>query len=461
MLSLRIPEAKEVIVGELAERGEWVVANVQTASPWPVKSQKVIYRGQAIWIMPIAHDVYPAVAIKRPNGKSREECERLLMRFLSALAWVEDSGILVDGVGGGSLPRQMGHKSSLGVVICEEFDLSYLPEPGDEKALLALALMREGRGLNHPGYSFLAFYRVIELAIGADWKAQTTWINDQLVREGADHRVKGPIDQLRKQGVADIGLHLYASGRCAMAHAKGSPVIDPDNPTDARRLWSERPIMLKLAQLAIEQTLGVETSSTVFQKHLYELEGFKKILGDELVGIMVRGDATTEEKLVDIPDIGIRIRRSAPYAPLANLTIKSMDRSKHVLLLLFGSHDDSVQFRIALDFANERLNFNLFSDIGYKDLGGAINAENIAEISRFWKEYFGNGQLHIVDAESGELISRKDAYLPVNMHGNPEGSDALIRQWKQLAADRRERDFRYGLEVSRLSQAYNITVSQS
>jgi hypothetical protein len=29
MLDLRIPEVNEVIVGELAERGEWIVANVQ------------------------------------------------------------------------------------------------------------------------------------------------------------------------------------------------------------------------------------------------------------------------------------------------------------------------------------------------------------------------------------------------------------------------------------------------
>lgn len=49
-----------------------------------------------------------------------------------------------------------------GFSICEEFDLSYFPEPASERALLALALMREGRGLNHPAYAFLSFFRVLE-----------------------------------------------------------------------------------------------------------------------------------------------------------------------------------------------------------------------------------------------------------------------------------------------------------
>jgi hypothetical protein len=38
-----------------------------------------------------------------------------------------------------------------GFSICEEFDLSYFPEPASERALLALALMREGRGPQRAG----------------------------------------------------------------------------------------------------------------------------------------------------------------------------------------------------------------------------------------------------------------------------------------------------------------------
>jgi hypothetical protein len=47
----------------------------------------------------------------------------------------------------------------------QDFDLSYLPEPTDRKTQIALALMREGRGLNHAAYAFLSFYRVLEVAL--------------------------------------------------------------------------------------------------------------------------------------------------------------------------------------------------------------------------------------------------------------------------------------------------------
>jgi hypothetical protein len=458
MLSLKIPEAKEVIVGELAQRGEWIVANVETASSWPINSQKVTYRGETIWIMPIMKDHFPAVAMKRPPGKSREECERLLLRFLSNLAWVEGAGFLVDGVGGGSLPNPTGRNKETGFSICDEFDLSYFPEPASDKALLALALMREGRGLNHPGYSFLSFYRVLEVALGRGGSKQVAWINDQIA-SGLDHRAQSALDELRKRGVTDIGAHLYESGRCAMAHASQEPIIDPDDPSDARRLWSERPIMLTLAERAIEQELGVETSHTVYSKHFYELDGFKKIFGPELVDHLVRGVLPTGEPMVDIPDICVEIRGRPPYAPLSNLRINAIKQEGHICFMQFASQDDQIAFRFKLDFANERLNFDIFSDVGHKDFGTAESAEAIAECSRFFKEYFGNGQLRIVNADTGALISRKDAFMPMNMYLDDEGATADIARWKQAASDRRGRSARYAEEMARLSQPYDLKIN--
>ena len=181
---LTIPDHKDVIVGELAESGEWIVANIQTNSFWPVNAQKVMYRGEVFWIIPIMKNFYPAVAMKVAKGKSRLECEKLVMRFVSNLSWVEERGFTVDGLGGGNLPRPMGRDKERGFAICKEFDLSYFPEPATDKALLALALMREGRGLNHPAYSFLSFFRVLEVAF-PNSKALVTWANANINRSGA------------------------------------------------------------------------------------------------------------------------------------------------------------------------------------------------------------------------------------------------------------------------------------
>jgi hypothetical protein len=80
-----IPDHESVIVGELAQNGEWIVANISTNGFWSVTSQKVRWRGIDFWIMPIMKGFYPAVALMVPRGKSRAECEELVMRFLSML----------------------------------------------------------------------------------------------------------------------------------------------------------------------------------------------------------------------------------------------------------------------------------------------------------------------------------------------------------------------------------------
>jgi hypothetical protein len=451
---LTMPDHKDVIVGELAERGEWIVASIQTNSSWPVNAQKVCYRGETFWILPLMKGFYPAVAMKVPKGKSRLECEKLVMRFVSNLSWVEDRGFIVEGMGSGSLPAPMGRDKERGFSICEEFDLSYFPEPASEKALLALALMREGRGLNHPAYAFLSFFRVLEVAFPTR-KTREKWITAS-VGTLRDHRVQETVVELHAKGITDIGAHLYESSRCAIAHANRTPIIDPDDPSDSRRLQSELPIMIALAQKAIEQELGVETSLTVYQKHLYELEGFKQILGTDTVERLTRGEQITDGRMVEIPNINVRIRKRDPYEPLSNLSLKEIGQNGKVFHMRFASKNGDAVVRFQLDFGAERLNFSLFHDLGVKDTGTAESAERIAEVRRFEHEYFGNGQLHIVNAKTGEMIARKDAYIPMNMLLDQDAADAEIAHWKRLAEHRRDRDKRYGEEMARFSVRYDV-----
>ena len=400
-----------------------------------------MYRGHAFWIIPVMRDSYPAVAMKVPPGKNRAECEELLMRFVSNLSWVEDRGIMVVGIGGGNLPRPMHRDKQNGFSISDEFDLSYFPEPASKDALLALALMREGRGLNHAAYAFLSFFRVLEVAFPKA-KKRKAWVEAN-VAHVKGHGIKDALDGLAKKGITDIGTHLFESGRCAVAHANRQPIVDPDKPDDMRRLSSELPIMMALAQKAIEDELGVETSRTVYRKHLYELAGFKDIIGTEIVDFLVRGEQVTEQRMLDIPDISVRIRRRDPYAPLNNLTVKEVGQNGKLLFMRFQSKEGDVIFQFALDFGNERLEFSLFGDISVKDTGTAESAERVAEVRRFENDYFGNGEMHIVNADTGALIGRKDPYIPLNMFLDQEAADAEIARWKALAEQRRERGRRH------------------
>lgn len=440
--SLEIPKLGDVLVGELAHSGYWVVANVETNSFWPVNPQKQIYRGESIWILPITHKHFPAIAMRVRSVLDRADCERLLMRFLSTLSWVTEYGMSVASIGGGNLPRPIGRDKTFGISITKEFDLSYFPEPNNEKALLALALMREGRGLNHPGYAFLSFYRVLEVAFPAG-RARGEWITNH-VETLSDHRAKEALEKLSAQGVADIGVHLRDSGRRAIAHARVEPIIDPDDPADARRLSAELPIMTSLASLAIEEIFGVETTDTVYRKHLYELVGFKTILGLDTVARIARAEQIAQGTMIDITRISVRLRRQPPYNPLENLTPFEIGQDGSILFMRFRSDDGNLQIQFGLDFATERLEFDMFRDIAIQDSGTADGASAIVDCKRFLDAYFCNGQLEIYDAESETLLSRKDAYIPKNKLFNDDAAKAELARWEHLAAERRKSELSGG-----------------
>lgn len=433
--ALKIPEVKDVIVGELAERGEWVVANIDTTDVWPVKSQKMLFRGATIWILPVMDGRFPALAMRVEPPHSREGCELLLSRFLSLLAWVEGRGYLINGFSGGSLPNPMGRERKLGLSICDEFDLPYWPDQQTDSASLALALMREGRGLNHPGYSFLSFFRVIEAAF-PEAKRRCEWMGGRL-ETITDHLAKQVIIELKSKGVTDLGDHLYKSGRSAMAHAREGVIIDPDDPADSRRMRAELPLIRNLAELAIEDSFHIETTQTNWTKHLYELAGFKKILGDDTIKMVRQSVDMSGNGPVDMPNIAISVRNHQTYVPLSNLAPLDLGQDGTSLYVKFGSENGFVQVTFKLDFAQERLVFDIFSDVFTGDRGTAGDAESVAEMHRFFKDYFGNGQLYIANAVTGDIISRKDAFIPKNMFLNPDGCDEIISKWKSLAMERR------------------------
>ena len=245
-----ITDLKEEVAGELAATGRWLVASVTARMSWPVRAQCVKYRGVEVWVIQLTKEHYPGIAFNRPQSMLSEDAEKLIMQFLSALAWIESGGILVEQFTENRHVMPMGRQQKFGFSIKDDFDFSYLPEPSDEKAQLALAIMREGRGLNHPAYAFLSFYRVLEVALH-DGRARGEWMKAHvnLIR---DPRAQEVIARLKADGVEDIGVHLQKSGRQAIAHARSKPIINPDDPADYRRLSAELPIIEALAVLAID-----------------------------------------------------------------------------------------------------------------------------------------------------------------------------------------------------------------
>jgi hypothetical protein len=327
----------------------------------------------------------------------------------------------------------MGREKSMGLTITAELDLTGLAEPESDQAKLALALMREGRALNHPGYAFLSFYRVLEVCLSGN--KRKSWLSENVERI-EDRRGKEALQILKSTGVGDIGDHLYRSGRQAIAHASENPIIDPDEPADSRRLRAELPIMKALAELAIETELGVNTPHTEWRQHLYELAGFRRLLGEDVVRDVVAGKEPEDGAVIDLPPIDVEIRRRAAYIPLQKLDPLYAGQVGKTLQVVFESADHLVRITFVLDFAEERLRFDWENGVFAGDDGSAKAARNAAELTRFLKDYFGNGELHIYESETRELLSRVDGFIPVNFWPDVQGFDATIEEWEAKAAER-------------------------
>ena len=260
------------------------------------------------------------------------------------------------------------------------------------------------------------------------------WINHHSTLL-VDHQANEIIARLKAEH-ADLGAYLYESGRCAIAHANSGVIVDPDDYTDVQRLHSELPLMRALAIRLIELTLGVKTSHTIWKEHLYELEGYRKIVGEELITRLQNPHDDLTGEVVSIPTITIGLIGKEPYAPLTYMIPYEFHRGENgKLVISYTTKDDLISFRFWLDFANERLHFDIERDLAAADSGSLQSAENMAELARFTWDYWRNGKLVITDTETGERLSRKDAFVPVNVI--LRGGENVEQQAALKEADRR------------------------
>src|SRR5690606_18592653 len=125
---LVIPDRNDIYKGQLAVRGHWFVANLNTSIAWPVKADSAQFQETVFHIIPVTNESYPAIAIKE-SGISWKTAKLKLMRFLSALSWIQSRGVLVVGFSGGNLPHVLGRSKPAGIVITERIDLRNLPAP--------------------------------------------------------------------------------------------------------------------------------------------------------------------------------------------------------------------------------------------------------------------------------------------------------------------------------------------
>ena len=428
---LELPDRASIIVGELKKRGHWIVATLATSIPWPVKTHKLAYLGQDFWIIPPTKDTSPAVAM-RVESDATTEHRTQMMRFLSVLSWTQGSKVRVTGFGGGSMPFLSLGRGAGGYVLTADFVARDLPEP-DTQGQLALALMREARGLDHPAYSFLTFYRVLEAALPKG-RARGAWITEAL--DKLEGQAKEALGKVRTRGIVDVGAHIQRTRRQAIAHAAEQPIMDPDDYSVVRELYEELPLIQGLAERAIEEIFGILTGSSIYRAHLYELAGFRDIIPPDLMAKIMGGPWENISGTIDLPMLDIELRRSEPFAALRGMVPVAIDIAEAALKLLYRSSDSLVDFEFELHFESERLVFDLDRGLQVRDDGSAGAARNIAEVRRFQVDYIGNGELHFYDSDTRTLLSRVDAFIPLNFWVEHDWFETEIAKWVEIATQR-------------------------
>jgi len=162
------------------------MASCQCRSTHWLASKKVlvVYRGKNVLLLPQTKKYYAAVAIITKDH-ALNDGKVFLMQFLSALAWYQPGKIEIVQWTNSSIQGALNNYlriplTKMGGMEAVFFRPTELPDPQDKKAQLALALFREGLSLNHLGYSFLSYYKIINMKY-PNGNDQIEWIRNSIM----------------------------------------------------------------------------------------------------------------------------------------------------------------------------------------------------------------------------------------------------------------------------------------
>lgn len=422
------------------ERGDWIVAAVETQVFWPGKKQVVFYDSKTFMLMPLGEPIpphqvrqLPAIALRADAyGLTREQARREIMRFASALSWRERGKIEIVSWTGGNIPRSMGIMRNN--TVTDYMNSEYLPTLKDETSATALAFYREGMSLDNPFYAFLSFYKAFTVAV-PDGRTRGDWLSSKRV-DIKDPDAKRRLEELESQG-ADVSIYLYDQGRHAIAHADREPYVNPDSTDDHFRLSQDLPLMRNFAELAIEIQLGIMSLSTIHREHLYELEGFRNLMPKENIDCYKRGEGLSAEHEFDIPEyFTLLAQKGHEQFPLCQMRIVQVVCFKHGIILNLESPHATIKVRVVLNFSVEKLLFEPQRDllvIPSRDRQDVVREELSAV--RFRRCIFSNGRLEIWDPIKNIRLGCSQAYIPVNVRVNGDYFDSLIRDLEALLAE--------------------------
>lgn len=430
----------DAVERKLRSRAGWINSAVASSIPWPKKDVWIQYSGDDFILRGTENGQQPsAPSITVPGSHHElERCLSKIYRLTSVLGWFLDGYVDVVDVISGSHPFGFGAQmrnaySSVGQAGSRSFECNHMPIIEDENVRIALAFWREGERLTrvHDSYAFLSYFKVIESQYG-DGKQREAWFNRNidLMTDDAAARVA----QLRADG-ADVGRHLYDSGRNAVAHASvGRGIVDPDIPADRRRISADLVLMRELARRYIADDLGVPTSRSLYRTR-NRLEPWETLIDTAALAILKEGGAPDAASLgLEGQRVGLALWPDPPMEGLGQLTMRVDAVHEGAVRILLFNDRMTMMFAFVLDFRRGRIHTQL-------DNSGLLRNDEHSPIEQDVREFYtvfhrviGNAVVEI-RLPSLEPVDC-EVVIPVNII--PRNPDEAVEE--AVAAFRQESD---------------------
>ena len=412
---------------KLTSRQGWLTAGVASSVAWPQEDVWVLYDGHEYVLRGAKgeEDKRPP-CISTPCGRGEiDGASTRLYKFASVLGWFKGGHVDLTGSIWGTGPVLYGSRDTFTTTLegSKYFDCNYMPIVEDEQVRIALAFMREGRRLQHvhEPYAFLSFFKVLESQFTS--KDRVAWIEanlDQLDRDAGKR-----VAELRAQGV-NVGKHLFESGRSAVAHASlGGNIVDPDIPSDRRRIAEDLDVIAALASRYLKVEAGVPDDMELY-KNRDRTEPWHKLLPEATLRRLQQAQEVT-----DLSDLGqlqsnnvsVRLWPHQAPEPLRNMTLTAEGHAPGVVSFLAVSERKTVFLRFALDLANGRLH-TLLEEGGVTEQFNVVDEAEVEHYTRYFHRAAGNALVELcidgVDAVPCEVV------IPVNII--PQAPEKMVAE---------------------------------
>ncbi|MHC8339318.1 methylamine utilization protein MauJ [Pseudomonas sp. HLT2-19-2] len=413
------------------QRGTWVVGGLETRVFWPKRAQLIAFEGLEFLLQPTQKDEQrsslSAIALRISGyGLSVNEGRAAIMRLATAIAWREGEKVEIVIWGGGGYPHRVGMLRNNGFSNC--FSTENLHSPQSDEARRAMAYYREGLSLDNPFYSFLGFYKAFARSLPVG-KERGPWIQQTLPKL-TERSAISRRDELLAQGT-DISDYVATQGRHAIAHAERDDIVDPDDPDDHQRIHMDRPLMRHLAEMAMEERLGVPSRWAYERDHFYELEGFRSLFdADQLEGL--KQGVVLPERKYELPDeFYVLARREQSTFHLGVMHVADSAMEDGNICIRLESQDGRLAFLFWMDFRSERLIINPLEGCGLlndrRESKSDLQSELLLNEFRF--ALYCNSSVEIWSSDKKQRLGKSMPYiLPTNSMPNFERHERTMKE---------------------------------